>query len=630
MASEQCSPYDQYGQRVYVENGNGTVSRYAYDPTRRWLDSLNTVGPNSAVLQNARYHFDAVGNVESIDDDNGRVQVTKSYQYDSLYQLIGANQQYTEKSIGGINSSLTQGFQYDLIGNMEKKTSVCSSSPEIERAIRLTYDFGYLYDTAKIHTTTEIGDTLYEHDANGNTIKKTPKTTASGTSSPTPNARPEELDASTGFSGTGFALDRTPKVKNDGATYEWDFENRMVKADSAGKVTLFSYDSGGERRSKASESGETQYVDKYWQETIKATGQAPVVEKHIFVGTTRVCTSLGYWEYTPSPQETFWYHADHIGSTAVVTDAQGEEYERLEYSPYGETWVEDTRDVLDSLSYMFSGKEMDSETGLYYYGARYLDPRTSMWMSADPAMAEYLPQAPVSDEAKQANGNLPGMGGVFSPVNLATYHYAGNNPVRYTDPDGNAPVAASEIQKKAMAACTIWPVRGTGISDVSSPKNIRSDPFGSGKLSMHSGMDIKAAKGTDVLASGDGTVLEVGNDDTFGNYLVIDHGDGITTKYGHLDSVPAVAKDAKVKAGDIIGEVGSTGSSTGPHLHFELRINGVKKNPANYLPSAQNPFGRTSASIPGSSNKPTSTPSSTVTPKVTAPASTEDYSSLLD
>jgi hypothetical protein len=74
-----------------------------------------------------------------------------------------------------------------------------------------------------------------------------------------------------------------------------------------------------------------------------------VVEKHIFVGTTRVCTSLGYWEYTPSPQEAFWYHADHIGSTAVVTDAQGEEYERLEYSPYGETWGEDTRDVLDSL-----------------------------------------------------------------------------------------------------------------------------------------------------------------------------------------------------------------------------------------------------------------------------------------
>jgi len=80
---------------------------------------------------------------------------------------------------------------------------------------------------------------------------------------------------------------------------------------------------------------------------------------------------------------------------------------------------------------MFSGKELDSETGLYYYGARYLDPRTSMWMSADPAMAEYLPQSPVSDEAKQANGNLPGMGGVFNPVNLATYHYAGNNPIKY-------------------------------------------------------------------------------------------------------------------------------------------------------------------------------------------------------
>jgi RHS repeat-associated protein len=78
------------------------------------------------------------------------------------------------------------------------------------------------------------------------------------------------------------------------------------------------------------------------------------------------------------------------------------------------------------------------ETGLYYYGARYLDPRTSRWLSADPAVGEYIPVAPINDEARERNGNLPGMGGVFNYVNLHVYHYAGNNPVKYLDPDGSS------------------------------------------------------------------------------------------------------------------------------------------------------------------------------------------------
>jgi len=86
----------------------------------------------------------------------------------------------------------------------------------------------------------------------------------------------------------------------------------------------------------------------------------------------------------------------------------------------------------------FTGKERDAETGLYYYGARYLDPKTGRWLSGDPAMGEYLPVAPVNDEAKKRNGNLPGQGGVFNYVNLHAYHYAGNNPVKYVDPDGNS------------------------------------------------------------------------------------------------------------------------------------------------------------------------------------------------
>jgi RHS repeat-associated protein len=129
-----------------------------------------------------------------------------------------------------------------------------------------------------------------------------------------------------------------------------------------------------------------------------------------------------------------------LGSAQVITDYEGELYERIEYTPYGETWIEHKYPAYTNteIPYRFTSKELDLETGFYYYGARYLDPRTSRWLSGDPALGDYLPSAPVDEEAKKRNGSLPGQGGVFNLVNLHVYHYAGNNPVKYTDPDGRA------------------------------------------------------------------------------------------------------------------------------------------------------------------------------------------------
>jgi RHS repeat-associated protein len=121
----------------------------------------------------------------------------------------------------------------------------------------------------------------------------------------------------------------------------------------------------------------------------------------------------------------------------MVTNEGGRQYERIEYTPYGETWIEHRyEEEGGSLPYRFTGKELDAETGFYYYGARYLDPKTSRWINADPALGDYIPGAPVNDEARKRNQSLPGQGGVFNYVNLHVYHYAGNNPVKYVDPDG--------------------------------------------------------------------------------------------------------------------------------------------------------------------------------------------------
>jgi RHS repeat-associated protein len=114
-------------------------------------------------------------------------------------------------------------------------------------------------------------------------------------------------------------------------------------------------------------------------------------------------------------------------------------HERIEYTPYGELWIEHKYNSDEaSLPYRFTGKELDEETKLYYYGARYLDPRTSRWISGDPAMGEYIPGAPINDEARKRNQNLPGGGGIYNIVNLHVFHYAGNNPLKYIDPDGKA------------------------------------------------------------------------------------------------------------------------------------------------------------------------------------------------
>ncbi len=152
----------------------------------------------------------------------------------------------------------------------------------------------------------------------------------------------------------------------------------------------------------------------------------------------------------------------------------------MEYTPYGETWIEKSDDYSNMLPYKFTAKELDDETGLYYYGARYLNPRISRWISTDPALEDYLPVAPIDDEAKKHNQNLPGMGGVFNPVNLNLYHYAGNNPVKYNDPTGESTTLlgagigaavggisgffSSLIQKTNKTAGTIGGLVGGGVT----------------------------------------------------------------------------------------------------------------------------------------------------------------------
>lgn len=134
-------------------------------------------------------------------------------------------------------------------------------------------------------------------------------------------------------------------------------------------------------------------------------------------------------------------------------------------------------------------------------------------------------------------------------------------------------------KRQALAAATpsIWPVAGW----LSSSYGNRSDPFTGGR-DFHPGLDISASYGEPVMATAAGTVTSAGPNGSYGNLVVLDHGFGIATKYGHLSRF-AVFPGQDVQRGHIIGYVGSTGRSTRPHLHYEIWMNGRLSNPLRLL-----------------------------------------------
>ncbi len=125
---------------------------------------------------------------------------------------------------------------------------------------------------------------------------------------------------------------------------------------------------------------------------------------------------------------------------------------------------------------------------------------------------------------------------------------------------------------------SIWPVEGKLESGFGGRRN----PFGGSSYEFHSGQDIDAAWGAPVIAGARGKVTFVGWQNGYGQLVVIDHGGGLTTRYGHLSSIVA-EQGATVERGELVGKVGSTGRSTGPHLHYEVRINDEPVNPLQYL-----------------------------------------------
>ncbi len=353
-----CTIYEPTGKIGQITYANGTATRYTYDPHSTKLFGMVTAAPTNLPandLQRKIYKYTRAGDMKEIKDEVRGI--TYTYTYDRLHRLL------SETNTGTFASN---SYAYDDIGNITSKTLG-------------TKVYNYNYTGAKKHAMYSInynGVTYnYTYDANGNML-------------------------------TGPDFTDTAATGSRTMTYNYDnMPMRVVYTKSGATVTSdFLYDHTGTRAKKASGGSTTYYVNPSYEV------KDGVATKYISSANMKIAQIKG--------TETSYYHRDHLGSSAVMTNAAGVKVEATEYAPYGTIREHTGTAVTD---YRYTGKELDTATNLYYYGARYYDPMIGRFVTPDPILAAYIQN-----------------GGVYKPVNLNLYHYAANNPLIYVDPDGKA------------------------------------------------------------------------------------------------------------------------------------------------------------------------------------------------
>jgi murein DD-endopeptidase MepM/ murein hydrolase activator NlpD len=179
------------------------------------------------------------------------------------------------------------------------------------------------------------------------------------------------------------------------------------------------------------------------------------------------------------------------------------------------------------------------------------------------------------EQEGQQQSSTPGAGGPAVPFDDAT-------ALEYKTVHLEQELRDYEVVLRERATVpSLWPVAGSLESGFGGRRN----PFGGSSVEFHTGQDIEAPQGTPISAAASGTITYAGWMNGYGNLVIIDHGDGLSTRYGHLSRIES-SVGQNILRGQLLGLVGSTGRSTGPHLHYEVRINDHPVNPRQYLPGS--------------------------------------------
>lgn len=309
---------------------------------------------------------------------------------------------YVLQATLGYGAGLLQdlGYAYDPVGNITAITD--HRDPGNSRF------FGY-DDLDRLTTASgsSFGVRSYAYDDLGNITSKAGLTYSYGETTRTcGRSMPHAVTGvSDGTATRPYTYDCNGNLVSDGQrTLVWNADDRPASVTRAGVgTTTFAYDGDGTRVKKVGPTRTVRYIGSF-----EAHVTDGVAVKNIVVGPLRVATRVT----GGSQAGTYFTLADHLGSLEVLTDGQGLAVQRLTYLPYGETLS--NTGTADFDQHRYTGQELDPETGLYYYGARYYDPELGRFLSADSI--------------------VPGPG---NPQNLNRYSYANNNPIIFSDPTGH-------------------------------------------------------------------------------------------------------------------------------------------------------------------------------------------------
>lgn len=438
--------YDNYEQRTLMEYGNDTKSEYTYLPTSRNLSTHILEDNLNNQLLNNNYTYDFVGNViqqvntAGFSPNNMGGYYEQAYAYDQLNRLTfsnGAFSGYTHSSYATDNADYETNLDYNHSGGIVSKQQQHSQNGSTNATNSYKNDYYYIPGTHKIEYIEETaygnGTEYFEYDNNGNLINNI-----------TPNGIIQMF---------------------------WDEMDRLKAYHSEmGVFQYYTYDDTGERVIKYDlqqaadlyQNGSLVYGEmimndyKVYPNPYVVTNSSNIYTKHYYAGSQRVASRLleGTEKFidqsrasnkenkkeTPDTRNDFqhylkkagidpekietefakgpggepniyYFHGDHLGSATYVTERHGETTQFFLNLPFGETMAEQMTGVYDN-PYKFNAKELDAETGLYYYGARYYNPRLSVWYGVDP-LAEKYP-------------------------NWSPYNYTLNNPINLIDPDGRS------------------------------------------------------------------------------------------------------------------------------------------------------------------------------------------------
>lgn len=381
--------YDILGRVQSITYPDAETVNYTYNSNSGQLETVRGLSSTGTVPYISGITYNAMGQIESLSYGNG---TSTDYTYHNDFKL----QNITTTPSGSSAPIQDLNYTFDKVGN------VTTISDNINSNIR---DFSY-DDLNRLIQANNVPngygghkDITYQYDSIGNMTYKSDLGMFTYGSA----VRPHAVVSAGGSSYTYDANGN--QTYGRGRSMSYDIENHLISVNTPSGDVDFEYDANGSRVKKIEGDDTTTYISASYE--IRNIDGVEKIVKNIFTGSDHSITI----EKLNGQRHVYYHHNDHLGSTSLITDENGYFVQDCEYTPFGQ--VASNSGTYNS-PYKFTGKELDANTELYYYGARYYDPVLCHFTQADTIVPKPL-----------------------NPQTLNRYSYCYNNPLKYVDPSGH-------------------------------------------------------------------------------------------------------------------------------------------------------------------------------------------------